>query len=68
LDKAVCREKRDKAGVASVVGISSAAFFCFLQTLYHSGFYHLLTKMIQKIFGSDLQLLIFATRFEIDGW
>jgi hypothetical protein len=54
--------------MAYVIGISPAAFFCSQQTLYYSGFCHLLTKMIQKIFGSDLQLLIFATRFEIDGW
>jgi hypothetical protein len=44
---------------------SKDASFFFAVFLYCSGFDEMLTKMIQNIFGSDAQLLIFATRFEI---
>jgi len=51
-------KKRKKAG----------SFFLFPQTLYSTAFEYILTKIIQKRFGGDLQLLIFATRFEIKAW
>jgi hypothetical protein len=44
-----------------------ARFFYFAETLDGTMFHGIRKELFQKIFGSDLQLLIFAARFEKHG-
>ena len=43
-----------------------AQIFYFGESCVGSGFGELWKRILQKIFGGDLQLLIFATRFETE--
>lgn len=43
-----------------------AQIFYFAESLVGSGFRDLWKRIVQKRFGGDLQLLIFATRFETE--
>jgi hypothetical protein len=45
----------------------AAGFFYFAETLDGTMFHGIRQELFQKIFGGDLQLLIFATRFEKHG-
>jgi len=47
-----------------VAAAGAAGFFYFAETLDGTMFHGIRQELFQKIFGGDVQLLIFATRFE----
>jgi hypothetical protein len=48
------------------LGRGCVQFFSFAESFAGSGFWELWKRLVQKRFGGDLQLLIFATRFETE--
>jgi hypothetical protein len=50
-----------------VAAAGAAGFFYFVETLDGTMFHGIRQELFQKIFGGDVQLLIFATRFEKHG-
>jgi hypothetical protein len=59
------RGSRHSFPLVSAAG--AAGFFYFGETLDGTMFHGIRRQLFQKIFGGDVQLLIFATRFEKHG-